>query len=88
MVSSEERETLKVLLKGSYTTEVLQVLAEDGTINKSTGKPYSTGFISNVLAGAYENAEIETALWKVYQKRLEAKEALNWKKESLKNKVA
>jgi hypothetical protein len=88
MVSSEERETLKVLLKGSYTTEVLQVLAENGTINKSTNKPYSTGFISNVLGGTYENAEIEAALWNVYQKRLDAKLALQWQKENLKNKVA
>ncbi len=88
MVSNEERETLKVLLKGRYTTDVLQKLAENGIVNKSTGKPYSPGFISNVFAGEHENAEIEAALWEVYQKRLEAKTALQWQKESLKNKVA
>ncbi|WP_417365624.1 hypothetical protein [Flavobacterium beibuense] len=83
MVSDDDRKKLKVLLGSRYTTEVLQVLAENNIINQSTGQPYSTGFISNVFAGVYENTEIEDAFYTVYERREEKQNAIKWKRERL-----
>ena len=68
MISDEESEKLKELLKNDYTADVLQTLRIKNVTN-SNGNEYSRGMVTNVLNGVREHKEIEEALFEVYEER-------------------
>lgn len=82
MVTDEEREKLSQFLGKRYTTDIMKMLESAGMKSRKN-RPYSRGFITNVYLGAYENADIETALWKLYEQRKEKADQLEWTKNRL-----
>jgi hypothetical protein len=85
MINKNERETLKTVLKNNYSQRVQELLKSDNIVNKK-GEPYSDGYIRRVFMGDKSNFDIEKALWKVYEERLNEHSDFNAYKQKLMEK--
>jgi hypothetical protein len=85
MITQNERETLKSVLKNNYSQRVQEILTEAAIVNKK-GEPYSDGYIRRVFMGDKSNFEIEKALWRVYEERLNEHSDFNAYKQKLMQK--
>ena len=70
MIKKEQRKKIKQVLGYHYTSEVLDILAEQNIVSRS-GKPYGKSMIRNVLNGINQNDAIENAILALYVKKQE-----------------
>jgi len=69
MITTDERDKLKEVLGGSYTSKVLDQLLLDKKTNKN-GDPHSANMVRVVFAGQRSHKDIEAAIFKVYKNKL------------------
>ena len=75
MISTQEKDRLKVHLKNDYVGDVLKTLAAKKILSRNN-EPYSEVMIRAVFNGYTNNMEIEAAILKVFNQRKKAENKL------------
>lgn len=70
MITAEQKKKLKTVLKSGFPKEIQKNLTKKGILNKR-GNPYSISSILDIMKGRFSNHQVEEAIMKLYQVKLE-----------------
>lgn len=76
MITVAQKKQLKKVLGNRYSVRVISYLTENKIFNKN-GQPFSKGYISHVLNGRNEDLNIESALFFLYEQKIDLHSKIN-----------